>query len=155
VKTETLQYNLPPELIAQQPIRCRTRSKLLVLNRSTGKLIDSQFGKLGEFLLPGDCLVLNDTKVLPARFFAGRKSGAKLEGLFIAQEGPSIWQVMLKNARKVKSGEIIYLSSRQKNCFYPAELLEKNAEGLFRLKIDTNQKLETVLENIGFPPLPP
>ncbi|GAI06590.1 unnamed protein product, partial [marine sediment metagenome] len=73
MKTEKLNYYLPPELIAQQPTDIRSSSRLLVFNRSSGELIDSQFSGIGDFLSPGDCLVLNDTKVLQARFF-GRRS---------------------------------------------------------------------------------
>ena len=85
MKTETLTYDLPEELIAQQPLDIRTDSRLLVLNRSNGVILDSNFSKLAEYLLPGDCLVINDTKVLLARFFAKRASGAKLEGLFLVR----------------------------------------------------------------------
>lgn len=85
MKTEILNYDLPPELIAQQPQAIRSDSRLLVLKRNSYELIDSQFNKLGDFLKAGDCLVLNDTKVLPARFFARRESGGKLEGLFLTE----------------------------------------------------------------------
>ncbi|MHC4807088.1 MAG: S-adenosylmethionine:tRNA ribosyltransferase-isomerase, partial [Planctomycetota bacterium] len=74
MKTEKLNYHLPPELIAQQPLGIRSDSRLLALIRSKGDILDSRFSKLGDFLSPGDCLVLNDTKVLPARFFAQRRS---------------------------------------------------------------------------------
>ena len=109
MKTEELNYYLPPELIAQQPIDVRSDSKLLVFNRSSGDLVDSTFSKIGDFLLPGDCLILNDTKVLPVRFWGQRASGGKLEGLFLAESTPGVWQVMLKGAGKVKPGETIYL----------------------------------------------
>ena len=85
MKTEKLNYNLPPELIAQEPLAVRSDSRLLVLNRSNGDIKDSSFSRLGDFLLPGDCLVLNNTKVLPARFFAKRATGGKLEGLFLSE----------------------------------------------------------------------
>jgi S-adenosylmethionine:tRNA ribosyltransferase-isomerase len=84
MKTEELNYYLPPELIAQQPCRQRSKSKLLVLDRWRGVLTDSRFDRIGDFLRPGDCLVLNDTRVVPARFFASRASGGKLEGLFLS-----------------------------------------------------------------------
>jgi S-adenosylmethionine:tRNA ribosyltransferase-isomerase len=153
VKTEKLQYRLPEELIAQQPARIRSNSRLLVLNRTTNELVDSQFSKVGEFLRPGDCLVTNDTKVLPARFFARRGSGGKLEGLFLLESSPGIWEVMLKGARKVRIGERFYLTNREKNNSFEAELLDKTAAGRCRLKIDGDAK--TVLNEIGFPPLPP
>jgi len=146
---------LPPELIAQQPLLVRSDSRLLVFNRTSTSFIDSRFHKLGDFLQPGDCLVLNDTKVLPARFFARRESSAKLEGLFLAENSMGIWEVMLKAAGKVKTGEHIYLKNRKKADFCRAEVLEKNQDGRCRLRLETPGNLETILDQIGFPPLPP
>jgi S-adenosylmethionine:tRNA ribosyltransferase-isomerase len=155
METERLNYDLPRELIAQQPAAVRSSSRLLVVNRKSSEFIDSRFSKLGDFLRPGDCLVLNDTKVLPARFFARRSSGAKLEGLFLAESTTGIWQVMLKAVRKIKAGEIIYLKKREKADFCRAELLEKNSGGLCLLKIEAQADAEAILSKIGFPPLPP
>lgn len=170
MKTEELNYHLPPDLIAQRPIRNRSDSRLLVLHRSTGRLTDSLFGRIGEFLgsggaglgpvqgfaLPGDCLVLNDTKVLPARFFARRISTTvTLGGLFLAECEPGLWDVMLKGSRKLKVGDQLYLKDKQKHDFCKVMLLEKKADGICRLKIDAQADLETILNHIGFPPLPP
>ncbi len=155
MKTEELNYYLPPELIAQQPPGVRSDSKLLVFNRSSSELTDSSFSKIGDFLLPGDCLVLNDTKVLPARFFGRRGSGGKLEALFLAENAGGMWEVILKGARKVRQGEIIYLKDKTKNDFCEAEILNKTEQGRCRLKIKTDTNAETILEKIGFPPLPP
>jgi len=155
MRTEKLNYHLPPELIAQEPLRVRSDSRLLVLNRSSGRIIDSQFSRLGDFLLPGDCLVLNDTKVLQARFFARRSTGAKLEGLFLAESSEGIWQVMLKGAHKVKTGEHICLSSKKKTDFCRAEVVEKMHDGRCRLRMETETDFQTILDQTGFPPLPP
>jgi S-adenosylmethionine:tRNA ribosyltransferase-isomerase len=155
MKTEELNYYLPPELIAQQPICVRSESKLLVFNRSSGELTDSTFSKIGDFLVSGDCLVLNDTKVLPARFFGQRSSGGKLEALFLAESSPGVWEVMLKGIRKIRQGEIIRLKNKTKNDFCEAEILNKIGEGKCRLRIKTNADVETILKKIGFPPLPP
>jgi S-adenosylmethionine:tRNA ribosyltransferase-isomerase len=156
MRTEKLNYSLPAELIAQRPLRNRSNSRLLVLDRSSGQLIDSRFSSIGEFLRPGDCLVLNDTKVLPARFFA-RRTGTTgiLEGLFLAEDAPGVWDVMLKGARKLKPGEVFYLKDKQKQDFCKVVLLEKRDEGICRLKVDTQIELQTILNRIGFPPLPP
>ena len=94
MRTEKLNYDLPSELIAQQPVAVRSESRLLVLNRDRGDILDSRFDCVGDFLSPGDCLVLNDTKVLPARFFARRRTGAKLEGLFLSEQPGGIWTVL-------------------------------------------------------------
>ncbi len=155
MKTDKLNYHLPLELIAQQPSCVRSDSRLLVFNRSNGDILDSTFCKIGDFLSSGDCLVLNDTKVLQARFFGRRGTGGKLEGLFLAENAQGIWEVMLKGARKVKTGEIIYLEDKAKRDFCRAEVLDKQGEGRCRLKIDSDAGLETILDKIGFPPLPP
>jgi len=156
MKTEHLDYRLPPRLIAQKPARTRSSSRLLVLHRKNARLIDSRFSSIGEFLMPGDCLVLNDTKVLPARFFAGRSEAAGLlEGLFLAEDVAGEWDVMLKGSRKIKPGGRLYLRDKQKQNFCTATLLEKKADGICRLKIDSQADCETILSRIGFPPLPP
>ena len=155
MQTRELDYYLPPELIAQQPAAKRSQSRLLTLDRQSGQLTDNTFSKIASYLKTGDCLVLNDTKVLAARFFARRKTGGELEALFIQQDCPSIWQVMLKGARKVKTKETIRLMDKKMNDFCTAEVMEKTQQGQCRLKINTDADLETVLEKIGFAPLPP
>jgi len=155
MKTEKLQFHLPPELIAQQPLPVRSDSRLLVLGCADGSLTDSRFSRLGDFLACGDCLVLNDTKVLPARFFARRSTGAKIEGLFLAQNTPGIWDVMLKGAGKIRPGEKFYIKDKEMDDFCSAEIIEKKADASYRLKIDAQAELQTILNQIGFPPLPP
>lgn len=155
MKTDSLQFDLPPELIAQHPLPARSDSRLLTLNRADGKVVDTRFSELGDFLLPGDCLVLNDTKVLPARFFGRRESGAKLEGLFLAESVPGVWHVMLKGARRLKVGERFHIVAKDKDGFCTAKLLEKRGNGNCRLKLDAPGGAEEILGRIGFPPLPP
>ncbi len=154
MKTEELNYYLPPELIAQQPAAVRSRSRLLVLNRQYGDITDSHFGGIGDFLTPGDCLILNDTRVIPARFFAQRNSGAKLEGLFLSGSD-NTWMVYIKGLRKLKTGETIFLKTVQGDNFCRAILLEKAEQGKCRLEVENDSDTLTVLEKIGFPPLPP
>ena len=155
MKTEKLNYYLPPELIAQRPVSIRSDSRLLVLNLSTRNILDSRFNAIGDFLLPGDCLVLNDTKVLPARFFARRTTGGKVEGLFLAENYNGQWTVMLKGTRKLSPGDLLILKDKQKADFCDAVLLEKQPQGRCLLKPKTEADAETVLDKIGFPPLPP
>lgn len=155
MKTEILNYDLPEELIAQKPLPVRTDSKLLVMNRSNGSFTDSTFNKLNEYLSPDDCLVLNDTKVLPARFFAKRASGASLEGLFLEESQDKIWTVYLKGLRKIKIGEKVHLLDKQKNELYKAKLIEKPGDGKCLLQIQSDDSSLDILETIGFPPLPP
>ncbi len=155
MKTDKLQFDLPPELIAQKPGDTRSSSRLLVLGRINGDTLDGRFDRIGDFLSPGDCLVLNDTKVLQARFFGRRPTGGKVEGLFLAESQIGTWQVLLKAARKVKPGDLFYLKDKAKKDFCRAVVLEKATDGTCRLKIETNEDAEAILDNIGFPPLPP
>jgi S-adenosylmethionine:tRNA ribosyltransferase-isomerase len=142
-------------LIAQVPLSVRSDARLLVLNRSSGDVLDSRFDRVGDFLSSGDCLVLNDTKVIPARFFARRRTGAKLEGLFLAEQIEGIWTVYLKGMRKLKPGDRLTLKDRQRADFCDAILLEKTDQGKCRLELKTDIDTHTILETIGFPPLPP
>jgi S-adenosylmethionine:tRNA ribosyltransferase-isomerase len=156
MRTDELDYELPSELIAQEPAQVRSESRLLVLDRATGALTDARFSQVGEFLRPGDCLVLNDTKVLPARFFARRQTGGGLEGLFLGADAMAdVWQVMLKGARKIKPGERVRLQDRSGRDYRTAEVLEKKADGVCLLKVDGSTSPDAVLDAIGFPPLPP
>jgi len=155
MKTEKLDYDLPIELIAQHPSAKRTDSRLLVLQRTGGDIIDSRFERLGDFLSPGDCLILNNTKVLPARFFARRVTGGRIEGLFLTESSPGIWEVMLKGSRKLRAGDILHLRDRNRNDFCRAGLLEKAEQGRCLLKVEADADAQSVLEIIGFPPLPP
>jgi S-adenosylmethionine:tRNA ribosyltransferase-isomerase len=155
MKTEKLNYYLPPELIAQSPCPERSSSRLLVLNRCSGDTIDIKFSGIGDFLSSGDCLVLNDTKVLPARFFAHKTTGGKLEGLFLAQNSDNNWIVMIKGARRLRPGDTFIIKDRQKADFCRAELLEKQVHGRCLLRLQNETDTETILDKIGFPPLPP
>jgi len=156
MKVEQLDYELPSELIAQDPVAVRSESRLLVLDRAAGSLTDTRFSRVGDFLRPGDCLVLNDTLVLPARFFARRRTGGRLEGLFLGTtEMPEVWEVMLKGGRRLKASEDIQLQGRDGLDYCPAEVLAKKPDGICLLAVRGKANPEAVLAQIGFPPLPP
>ncbi|MBN1509831.1 MAG: tRNA preQ1(34) S-adenosylmethionine ribosyltransferase-isomerase QueA [Sedimentisphaerales bacterium] len=156
MNTDQLDYQLPSELIAQDPVEVRSESRLLVLDRATRQLTDSRFSRLGDFLRPDDCLVLNDTRVLPARFFAHRQTGGRLEGLFLGTAAmPEVWQVLLKGQRRVKAGEHIWLQSRDGCDYCEAQVLAKEPEGVCSLAVRGRTNPEAVLNEVGFPPLPP
>ena len=155
MKTELLNYQLPQGLIAQHPTDKRSDSRLLVMDRSTGALTDTQFFHIGEYLRAGDCLVLNNTKVLPARFYARRQTGGKLEGLFVRAISETLWEVMLKGAGKVKLNETFLLLTQDQTQTVPAMLKERRDEGKCVIQVDHGQPCEAVLDLIGFPPLPP
>ena len=122
-----------------------------------GQLIDSRFNHLGDYLRPGDCLVLNDTQVLPARFFAHRRSGAVLEGCFWRKrpDEPNTWQIMLKGARKVRLGESFNLIDRENRDFCSAELLEKQAEGTCLIRVESAESPRPSCKPSVFRLLPP
>ncbi|NQV31750.1 MAG: tRNA preQ1(34) S-adenosylmethionine ribosyltransferase-isomerase QueA [Phycisphaeraceae bacterium] len=155
MKTELLNYELPQGLIAQHPTDKRSDSKMLVVDRSSGVLTDTQFFHIGEYLRAGDCLVLNNTKVLPARFYARRQTGARLEGLFIRAIDETLWEVMLKGAGKVKLNETFLLLAQDQTQTVPAVLKERRDAGKCIIQVNDDQPCETVLDLIGFPPLPP
>jgi S-adenosylmethionine:tRNA ribosyltransferase-isomerase len=155
MNTEDLNYTLPEELIAQHPSQKCQQSRLLVLDRAADTLADRQFSEFSGLLRPGDCLVLNNTKVLPARFYGRKLTGAQLEGLFIHEEPDGGWQVLLKNARKVKSGEEIELLDRTGAPWGRAIAKRSEITGQWRLKPDHQINAFSALEQIGLPPLPP
>ncbi len=155
MKTDELNYELPEALIAQHPVATRSDSRLLVLDRKQGSLRDWVFHDIHKLIRPGDCLVLNDTKVLPARFFAQRQTGARLEGLFLQASDRTTWRVLLKGARKVKPQEVFHLIGKDKQRIIGAKITERHAEGQCTLQVESDDTLESILNQIGFPPLPP
>ena len=155
MKTNDLNYNLPEELIAQTPAQQRKLSRLLVLGRKTGTLSDRVFSDLVEYLNPNDCLVLNNTKVIPARFYARKLTGGQLEGLFLFEDESGYWQVLLKNSRKINSGDTLELLDRDLNPWCRVAATKIDAPGQWRLKPDKSIDALGAMEQIGFAPLPP
>jgi len=146
---------LPAGLIAQQPAKSRSRSRLLVLRRGTAELTETVFCRIGDMLAAGDCLVLNNTKVLPAKFQARKSTGGKLQGLFLAEKAPHLWEVMLRGAGKIQPGQKIRLLEKTGKSYCCAELLWKNGQTNYLLKIERAGKAEKILNKVGFAPLPP
>src|SRR6185436_4283112 len=105
-------YQLPRELIAQQPLARRSDARLLVVRKDTGEISHAHFRDLPEFLRPTDCLVLNDTKVIPARLVGRRdRTGARWAGLFLSADEHGNWQVLSKTRGKLEPGEAIVIVS--------------------------------------------
>ncbi|WP_249870987.1 tRNA preQ1(34) S-adenosylmethionine ribosyltransferase-isomerase QueA [Oceanobacillus saliphilus] len=145
-------FELPEELIAQTPLQDRTASRLLVLNRQTKELKHQQFSDIKSYLKEGDCLVLNDTRVLPARLYGVKEdTGAKIEVLLLHQDEENTWEVLAKPAKKVKVGtELLFGDGKLKaTCKgfkdHGGRILEFSYEGIFY----------EVLEELGEMPLPP
>ena len=107
MKTSEFDYELPPELIAQTPLACRSQSRLMVLHRTDGSLEHRHFSDLPDYLRPGDVLVRNNTRVIPARLFGFKEeTGAHVELLLLKQDGDQ-WECLVGNARVVQLGTVI------------------------------------------------
>lgn len=110
MRTDDFDYNLPPELIAQSPIACRDQSRLLVASRADGTLIDHHFSELVDFLRDGDVLVLNDSRVIPARLHARRTAtGGAVEVLLLRCLDDDVWETLVRPAKRIRVGETIEL----------------------------------------------
>lgn len=148
-----LEYNLPEELIAQQPPARRDDARLLMIDRKTGTLRDSFICDLPESLNPADLLILNDTRVIPARFVARRISGGRMEGLFVSEISHGLWSVMLERSRRLRVGEQLIAGES------PSELritlLESFGEGHWKVQVDSAESPFGLLSRIGQTPLPP
>ncbi len=156
MQTDELDYALPKELIAQQPTPRRTGSRLLLLPRTAGKLEHRHFADIVDYLCPGDCLVLNESKVIPARFFTRRGTGGQIEGLFLQLDHLGNWQVLLKNASRLNLEETITLCQHE----YPADgpalkVIAKQGQGQWLLEPQFQEDYLAVLHQFGSPPLPP
>lgn len=152
MKTSNFDYELDASLIAQNPSPARSDSRLLTLERSTGQLRDLRFSDLPRLLREGDLLVMNDTAVIPARFFCTRQSGGRIEGLFIKEHPGGCWEAMLKNAGKCRPGERL-AAARAPGVVL--ELVENIGAGRWLLRPMVPGGFIELLGQIGLPPLPP
>ena len=110
MRTSDFDYHLPPELIAQTPVEPRDSSRLLVLHRATGRVEHQGFDQLLEHLRPGDVMVFNQSRVLPARLYGRREdTGGRVELLLLKQESPGIWQALCKPGRRLRPGTVVVL----------------------------------------------
>lgn len=142
-------YELPEHLIAQRPAADRQSSRLLHLVRSGTRLKDHVFSALPELLRPGDLLVLNDTRVLPARFFARRSTGGKIEGLFLHVEPDGNWRVMLRGADRCREGEKLNLDTLN-----DLVLVHRLEGGHWLVRVEPEAPPAQVLARVGHTPLP-
>jgi S-adenosylmethionine:tRNA ribosyltransferase-isomerase len=152
MKLSDFDYELPKELIAKFPVEPRDSSRLMVLYKNSGKIEHRIFREIVEYLKEGDVLVINDTKVIPARLFGKLPTGGKVEILLVRQVEPSIWEVMAKPARKLKEGKEVIFDEELK-----AEVVEYVGEGkrLLKFILEGNKDFMEKLEEIGHIPLPP
>ena len=143
-------FELPDELIAQQPAEKREQSRMLILRRDDLSMRDARFFNLPEFLRDGDVLVLNNTKVFPARLFGESETGAKIELFLVKEIGENVWETLARPARRLKIGKKIFFGDDLRG-----EVFEKNADGRVIIKFETGGDFYEILERIGTTPLPP
>lgn len=145
-------YDLPQELIAQDPLEDRSSSRLLVLNKETGEMEHTDFKHIINYLNPEDCLVLNNTKVIPARLF-GEKEGtqAKIEILLLKRKENDIWETLVKPGKKAKPGTKIIFGQG----LLVGEVLEVVEDGNRLIQFSYEGIFEEILDHLGQMPLPP
>lgn len=144
-------YELPKDLIAQTPLKNRSESKLLVMNKKNGELEDNIFKNIMDYLKPGDCLVLNNTKVIPARLIGlKRETNAHIELLLLKNVENDIWEVLAKPGKRLHVGTVIDFGN-----ILQAIVLEKKEDGIVRVKFSYEGIFMEILEQLGTMPLPP
>ena len=151
MKLSDFDYELPSELIAQTPIKTRDQSRLMVLDKKTGEYTHKHFYDIINELHKGDVLVLNDTKVIPARLIGTKEeTGAVIELLLLKDLGNNIWECLSRPAKRLKVGTTIIFSDKLK-----AEVVAKKDEGLVHVKLLYEGILMEILDELGSMPLPP
>lgn len=152
MKTADFYFDLPQELIAQDPLEDRSSSRLLVLDRETGKTEHHIFKDVIDYLNPGDCLVVNNTKVIPARLF-GTKEGteAKIEILLLKRKENDVWETLVKPGKKAKPGTRITFGDG----LLTGEVIDVVEEGNRLIKFTYDGIFEEILDQLGQMPLPP
>ncbi len=152
MKTSDFYYDLPQELIAQDPLEDRSSSRLLVLNRETGERRHCVFREIAEFLNPGDCLVVNNTKVIPARLMGVKEeTGAGIEVLLLKRCEDNVWETLVKPGKKARPGARISFGDG----LLVGEVLEVVEEGNRRIRFTYEGIFEEILDRLGQMPLPP
>ena len=152
MKTDDLDFNLPPELIAQSPTVDRAASRLLHYRSDTRSIAHKQFSDLPSLLRSGDVLVFNDSKVIPARFTLQKNTGGRIEGLFIAAEASGAWRVLLRNLGAVK--DVVHLQFLDAPEMEVA-VTEHLGEGEYHMRVSSPDPAHVVLAKLGRMPLPP
>lgn len=152
MKTSDFYYDLPQELIAQDPLEERSSSRLLVLDRKTGEREHRVFREIVDFLHPGDCLVVNNTKVIPARLMGVKEgTGAGIEVLLLKRCEDNVWETLVKPGKKARPGVRISFGDG----LLTGEVLEVVEEGNRRIRFTYEGIFEEILDRLGQMPLPP
>ena len=152
MKTSDFYFDLPKELIAQNPLEERSSSRLLVLNRETGERTHRIFKDVIEYLNPGDCLVINNTKVIPARLYGHKEdTQAQIEILLLKNKGNDVWETLVKPGKKAKPGSRISFGDG----LLVGEVLDVVEEGNRLIRFEYEGIFEEILDQLGQMPLPP
>ena len=152
MKTSDFYFDLPEELIAQDPLEDRSSSRLMVLDKNTGEITHRVFRDITEYLQPGDCLVINDTKVIPARLIGAKEdTGAKIEILLLKRKENDIWETLVKPGKKCRPGAKVVFGNGELR----AEILEVLEDGNRLVQFSYEGIFEEVLDRLGQMPLPP
>ena len=145
-------FDLPEELIAQDPLEDRSSSRLLVLDKDTGEIRHRVFRDIVEYLRPGDCLVINDTKVIPARLFGTKKdTGAKIEILLLKRRENDIWETLVRPGKKAKPGTVIDFGEG----LLTGTVIDTVDDGNRLIRFSYKGIFEEILDQLGQMPLPP
>ena len=150
-KLSSYDYKLPQSLIAQHPAPKREQSRMLFLERKSGKISNRNFTEIVSLLPESSCLVINNTKVLPARIPGKRQSGGKIEALLIEENNNGDWSAIVRKAGRIKQGERLEFCDGK----LLAKAKERLEEGEWLLEFEETERLKERLEDVGLPPLPP
>ncbi len=152
MKVKDFYFDLPHELIAQHPVEKRDESRLMVLNKKTGELEHKVFKDIINYLNPGDCLVLNDTRVMPARLYGAKEgSGGKMEFLLLRRYPDDVWETLVKPGKRGKVGARFVFGNGE----LTGEIVEVLENGNRKIKFFYEGIFEEVLDRLGEMPLPP
>jgi S-adenosylmethionine:tRNA ribosyltransferase-isomerase len=143
-------YNLPENLIAQSPLEKREDSRVLIVDRRNGNLADRNFCDLPDLLREGDVVVLNNTRVFPARLLGRSETGARVEIFLVRDTGAGIWETLARPARRLKTGKKIVFGEK-----LIAEVIDKTEDGKVRVRFEADGDFDRILDEIGRTPLPP
>ncbi len=144
-------YDLPKELIAQTPLEKRDESRLMVLDKNTGEITHKVFKDIIDYLEPGDCLVRNNTKVIPARLYGKKETGANVEFVLLKNIEGDIWEAMVRPGNKLHIGTKVIFGDG----LLTAEILETMQDGTRKVKFSYDGIFNEILDQIGLMPLPP
>jgi len=150
MRIDEFSFDLPDELIAQEALSERAASRMLVVDRGTQTFSDDSFTHFPQRLSPNDILVVNNTKVFPARLFGNTESGAAVEAFLVSERADGTWEALAKPGRRLKQGKAIIFSQD-----LTAELVDKLDDGKVILKFNAAGNLAEIVDRIGQTPLPP